>query len=72
MNNYYRLVKEYKRKKSIYYKLTLEEKIEFMKLELKINFINIKETKEHTKADNKKKKLKLNERRKANDRKNSK
>lgn len=70
MNNYYRLVKEYKRKKSIYYKLTLEEKIEFMKLELKINFININSIKEHTKANNKKKKL--NERRKANDRKNSK
>lgn len=72
MNNYYRLVKEYKRKKSIYYKLTLEEKIDLMNLELKINYINIKDTKEHTKAENRKKKIKNNERRKANDRKNSK
>lgn len=72
MNNYYRLVKEYKRKKSIYYKLTLEEKIDLMNLELKINYINIKDTKEHTKAENRKKKIKNNERRKLNDRKNSK
>ncbi|MFR4581590.1 hypothetical protein [Clostridium cadaveris] len=72
MNNYYRLVKEYKRKKSIYYKLTLEEKIDLMNLELKINYINIKDTKEHTKAENRKKKIKNNERRKADDRKNSK
>lgn len=72
MKNYYRLVKEYKRKKSIYYKLTLEEKIDLMNLELKINSIDIKDAKEHTKAENRKKKIKNNERRKLNDRKNSK
>lgn len=43
-----------------------------MNLELKINYINIKDTKEHTKAENRKKKIKNNERRKADDRKNSK
>ena len=52
-NNYYFLLKEYLSKKRIYDRLDLEEKIEFMNLELRLNGISIKDigVRFHTKSE---------------------
>lgn len=52
-NNYYFLLKEYLREKRIYDRLDLDEKIEFMNLELRLNGVNIKAERFHTKSESK-------------------
>ncbi len=52
-NNYYFLLKDYLSKKRIYNSLDIEEKIDFMNLELRLNGINIKAERFHTKSESK-------------------
>ncbi|KQB79665.1 hypothetical protein AK964_01575 [Clostridium butyricum] len=47
-NSYYFMLKDFRDKKRNYKAMDLDEKIEFMKLDLKLNGINIKEQRFHT------------------------
>ena len=48
---YYFMLKEYKAKKRDYENLNIDEKIQFMNLDLKLNGINVKAEKFHTKSE---------------------
>lgn len=63
-NNYNFIIKDYLKKKKNYNLLDIEEKIELLKTELRINGINIKSINFHTKAEEKKYKQKQAIRRK--------
>lgn len=52
-DKYYFMLKQYKAKKRDYRNLDIDEKINLMNLELKLNGINIKVEKFHTKAESK-------------------
>lgn len=55
-NTYYYLLKDYKNKKRNYKDLDLEEKLFLLNLYLKLNGINIKEERFHTKSESRKNK----------------
>lgn len=50
-NTYYYMLKDYKEKKRNYKDLDLEDKLFLMHLYLKLNGINVKEEKFHTKSE---------------------
>lgn len=52
-SEYYFVLKQYRAKKREYQNLNIEEKINLMNLELKVNGINIKAEKFHTKSEGK-------------------
>ena len=63
-NTYYYLLKDYKNKKRNYKDLDFEEKLFLMNLYLKLNGINVKEQRFHTKSEGKNNKKIIAERRK--------
>ena len=63
-DKYYFMLKEYKAKKREYKNLDIEEKINLINLELKVNGINIKAEKFHTKSEGRAFKSKQAKRRK--------
>ena len=58
-NSYYFMLKDFRDKKRNYKEMDIDEKIEFMKLDLKLNGINIKEQRFHTKNEKKAAKKKI-------------
>lgn len=58
-NSYYFMLKDFRDKKRNYKAMDLDEKIEFMKLDLKLNGINIKEQRFHTANEKKAAKKKI-------------
>lgn len=58
-NSYYFMLKDFRDKKRNYKAMDLDEKIEFMKLDLKLNGINIKEQRFHTANEKKSAKKKI-------------
>ncbi|VYU51026.1 hypothetical protein [Clostridium butyricum] len=58
-NSYYFMLKDFRDKKRNYKEMDIDEKIEFMKLDLKLNGINIKEQRFHTTNEKKAAKKKI-------------
>ncbi|MGG7146304.1 hypothetical protein ACQPVA_05860 [Clostridium butyricum] len=58
-NSYYFMLKDFRDKKRNYKEMDIDEKIEFMKLYLKLNGINIKEQRFHTANEKKAAKKKI-------------